>query len=73
MERCKEKGLRLNPDKIQLQLNEVSYMGHRLTTNGLKIDPEKTKAIRDMPIPTDKPGVQRLLGMANYVCPEVCA
>jgi hypothetical protein len=67
MERCKEKGLRLNPDKIQLQLNEVSYMGHRLTTNGLKIDPEKTKAIRDMPIPTDKQGVQRLLGMANYV------
>ncbi len=67
MERCKEKGLKLNPDKIQLQLNEVSYMGHCLTANGLKIDPEKTKAIRDMPVPTDKLGVQRLLGMANYV------
>ena len=67
MERCKEKGLKLNPDKIQLQLNEVSYMGHRITANGLKIDPEKTKAIRNMPIPTDKQGVQRLLGMVNFV------
>ena len=67
MERCKEKGLKLNPDKIQLQLNELSYMGHRITANGLKIDPEKTKAIRNMPIPTDKQGVQRLLGMVNFV------
>ena len=67
MERCREKGLKLNPDKIQLQLKEVSYMGHRITSNGLKIDPEKTKAIRDMPVPTDKLGVQRLLGMVNYV------
>ena len=67
MERWREKGLKLNPDKIQLQLKEVSYMGHRITSNGLKIDPEKTKAIRDMPVPTDKLGVQRLLGMVNYV------
>jgi hypothetical protein len=67
MERCREKGLKLNPDKIQLQLKEVSYMGHRITSNGLKIDPEKTKAIRDMPVPTDKLGVQRLLGMVNNV------
>lgn len=67
MERCKEKDLKLNPDKIQLRLKEVSYMGHRVTADGLKIDPEKTKAIRDMPVPTDKLGVQRLLGMVNYV------
>ena len=52
---------------LRLQLNEVSYMGNRITANGLKIDPEKTKAIRNMPIPTDKQGVQRLLGMVNFV------
>ena len=67
MERCKEKDLKLNPDKIQLQLNEVSYMGHCITENELKVDPEKKEAIRYMPVPTDKQGVQRLLGMVNYV------
>ena len=67
MVRCKAKGIKLNIDKIQLQLKEVSYMGHRITAEGLKIDPEKTRAIRDMPAPTDKQGVQRLLGMVNYV------
>ena len=41
-------------------------MGHQ-TVEGLKIDPEKTKVIRDMPVPVDKAGVQRLLGMVNYV------
>lgn len=67
MERCKDKGLKLNAEKMQLRLKEVTYMGHRVTANGLKVDPEKTKAIRDMPTPTDRLGVQRLLGMVNYV------
>ena len=67
MECCKGKGLALNPQKMQLRLREVTYMGHLIMAEGLKIDPEKTKAIRDMPVPVDKAGVQRLLGMVNYV------
>jgi hypothetical protein len=67
MERCKLKGVKLNAKKMQLRLREVTYMGHLITADGLKVDPEKTKVIRDMPVPTDKSGVQRLLGMVNYV------
>ena len=67
MERCKEKGLALNAQKMQLRLGEVTYMGHLITAEGLKIDPEKTKAIRNMPVPVDKAEVQRLIGMVNYV------
>ena len=33
----------------------------------MKADPEKVRAIVEMPRPTDKAGVQRLLGMLNYV------
>ena len=44
----------VNPDKIQLRLDQMSYMGHRITANGLKINPEKTEAIRKMPVPIDK-------------------
>ena len=67
MERCKEKGLALNAQKMQLRLGEVTYMGHLITAEELKIDPEKTKAIRNMPVPVDKAGEQRLIGMVNYV------
>ena len=31
------------------------------------MDPTKVKAIRDMPAPTDKTGVQRLLGLVQYL------
>ena len=45
MKRCQDKGLKLNPDKTQLRHDEVSYMGHRITANGLKINTEKAEAI----------------------------
>ena len=41
-------------------------MGHVLSADGLQPDPEKVKAIREMPAPTDKQSIQRLLGMPNY-------
>jgi len=42
-------------------------MGHVLSTNGLQSDPEKVKAIKEMPTPTDKQRIQRLLGMTYYL------
>lgn len=46
---------------------EVTYLGHKITAEGLKIDSEKVKAIMEMPKPEDRQAVQRLLGMVNYV------
>jgi hypothetical protein len=59
--------LKLNKDKLKLRLQEVTYLGHKITAEGLKIDSEKVKAITEMPIPEDRQAVQRLLGMVNYV------
>ena len=68
MDRCQSKGLQLNSKKLQFRLSEVAYMGHLITSDGLRVDPaEKTKAIREMPVPREKAGLQRLLGMVNYV------
>ena len=67
LERCREKGIKLNSGKLQLRRKEVSYMGHVLSADGLKPDSEKVKAVREMPAPSDKQGVQRFLGMTNYL------
>ena len=67
LQRCREKGVKLNRGKLQLRLKEVAYMGHVLSADGLQPDPEKVKAIREMPAPTDKQSIQRLLGMTNYL------
>ena len=42
-------------------------MGHIISDQGQQIDEKNIKAVKDMPKPTDKQGVQRLLGMVNYV------
>ena len=42
-------------------------MGHLVTKQGLKIDPNKAKAILEMPRPEDEEGVQRLNGFVNYL------
>ncbi|KAJ8356687.1 hypothetical protein SKAU_G00194810 [Synaphobranchus kaupii] len=67
LNRCKEQNIKLNVDKMRLRQETVPYIGHLLTAEGLRIDPGKVRAIREMPRPTDVKGVQRLVGMVNYL------
>ncbi|KAI4887128.1 hypothetical protein NFI96_019030, partial [Prochilodus magdalenae] len=72
--RCRQKNIKLNADKLKLRKKEATYIGHLLTADGLRIDPEKVRAIEQMPKPTDVKAVQRLLGMVNYLakfCPHL--
>nr|XP_024003241.1 solute carrier family 12 member 7 [Salvelinus alpinus] len=67
LDRCRKLDIKLNPEKLQLRLKEVPHIGHLLTSEGLKVDPGKVAAIKQMPRPTDVQGVQRFLGMVNYL------
>ncbi|KAJ8332978.1 hypothetical protein SKAU_G00418740 [Synaphobranchus kaupii] len=67
LDRARQVNLRLNPLKCKFRLNEISYVGHIFTSNGLKPDPSKTKAINEMPVPENVTALQRFLGMVNYM------
>ena len=67
MMRCREQNVKLNKDKMKLRLYQVPYIGHLLTSQGLKPDPEKVKAIIEMPKPKDVAGVRRFIGFVNYL------
>ena len=67
LQRCKDRGIVLNPDKMKLRMSEVNFMGHLLTNKGLKPDPAKVEAITKLPKPQDVEGVQRLNGFVNYL------
>ena len=67
LKRCEEKNLKLNDKKLRLRQTEVPFIGHVATAEGLRVDPHKVQAIQEMPPPTDVAGVQRLLGMAQYL------
>ena len=53
LSRCRGRNLKLNAAKLRYKLPSVTYMGHVFSSEGLSPDPEKVKAIHDMPRPTD--------------------
>lgn len=67
LQRCKACGIALNKNKLKLRITEVPFMGHIFSKEGLKIDPDKAKAVLEMPCPEDVEGVQRLNGFVNYL------
>ena len=67
MRRCQQKGIKLNAEKVEYKCKEVLFHGHLLTTEGLKQDPEKVRAIVEMPRPKDRDDISRLNGMVNYL------
>jgi hypothetical protein len=67
LQRARERNLKMNKEKAKLRLTEVPYIGHLLTSDGIKPDPKKVEAIQNMPQPTDVPSVKRFLGMVNYL------
>ena len=62
----KNVGVTLN-EKCELSTQKVKFLGHIITPEGISIDPEKVKAVAEMPTPTDIPSLRRLLGMVNHV------
>ena len=67
LDRACHHNVRLNRNKLQLRVPQVLYLGHLLTKDGIKPDPEKASAIVAMSPPTDKKGVHRLVGMLKYL------
>ena len=54
-------GLVIKEAKCSFRLSEVKLLGFVVCADGLKADPDKVPAIRDMAPPTDKKGVGELL------------
>ena len=49
---CREKGVKLNRRKLELCCTEIPFMGHLVTSEELKADPDKIDAIGNIPKPT---------------------
>ena len=67
LQRCREKGIKLNKNKLQLRMNKITFMGHRITPEGLQPDPDKVKAITEMEAPQTVEQLRRFLGIVNYL------
>ncbi|KAL8608118.1 hypothetical protein ACOMHN_016573 [Nucella lapillus] len=66
LRRLQEAGLTLN-DKCQFSKQSVKFLGHIIDGNGIQVDPDKVKAIKDFPPPTNITELQRFMGMMNQL------
>lgn len=65
--RSRERGIKLNKDKLETGLTQVRYFGHLLTQKGIQPDPEKVRAVTTMKEPTNKSELETFLGMVTYL------
>jgi hypothetical protein len=62
----KQNQIYLNPKKCEFNKPEVRFLGHLVSKEGVRPDPDKVKVMKEWPIPTDKNELYRFLGFANY-------
>jgi hypothetical protein len=67
LKRARENNLKLNKNKCEFRKREVQYVGHLLTSEGVKPDPEKVRAVENMKAPTDKKSLMTFLGFIQYL------
>jgi len=67
LQRFLEKGMTLNTDKCEFSKSSLKFLGHIVSEQGIKADPDKVKAVRDYPAPTTVLELQRFNGMVNQL------
>nr|XP_022314409.1 uncharacterized protein K02A2.6-like [Crassostrea virginica] len=65
--RCAERHILLNDDKREVFLKEITFHGHRITCDGVKLDDKKLRAILDMEAPENVSAVKRFCGVVQYM------
>ena len=71
LQRARENNLTFRLSKCIFAQPEVPYTGFILTGEGVKVQPQKVKAILNMPQPTNIDEVRTFLGMATYLSKHI--
>ena len=64
--RLRQAGLRLKPRKCGLLRDEVPFLGHIISTKGVRPDPAKIDKVQSYPVPTDATQIRQFLGLASF-------
>jgi hypothetical protein len=67
LNKCRSAVIKLNENKLQIEVQQVEYFGHILYADGLKPDPSKVAAMREMEPPSNKSELQTIMGMITYL------
>ena len=76
--RLKDLGMTVKPSKCHFACGEIKYLGHLITEQGIRVNPEKTKAITEMEWPNSSDNMKSFLGLVSYYrdfihrCSTIC-
>ena len=59
-------GLKLKPTKCDLFKQQINYLGHVVSKEGVSTDPDKIAAVTEWPQPTTVTEVRSFLGFVSY-------
>eukprot|EP00253_Pinus_taeda_P015232 PITA_15232 len=65
--KCRKYGISLNPKKSIFGLEEGKLLGHIISKDGIRIDPDRIQAILHMPHPRNIKELQAFLGKINFL------
>ena len=67
LQKAKQYNLKLSRSKCEIRHSELKYVGHLLTQDGVKPDPEKVRAVQSMNKPENKQELLTFLGFVQYL------
>nr|XP_022902167.1 uncharacterized protein K02A2.6-like [Onthophagus taurus] len=67
IDRAKRFNVKFNKNKVQYRINQVKFLGLILSEKGISCDPDNVNTILKLEPPKNVKGVQKFLGMCNYI------
>lgn len=64
--RLEQNNLKIQPSKCEFLKHECMYLGHVITKNGIKPDPNKIKSVIEYPVPKTQKHIKSFLGLSGY-------
>lgn len=62
----RENKLYAKASKCEFNRTDLRFLGHVVGRDGLRVDPDKIKTVREWPVPKDVQQVRQFLGLCNY-------
>jgi len=66
LSRLRKAGLYVKLEKCEFCVPFLDFLGHRISSEGIFMDPKKISSVLEWPTPTNVKEVQSFLGLANY-------